>query len=1602
MAICGAKIDDRIYNNEQFKRELLAGQIKPVQSGFLRSNEFVEIDGKVMVPDRNDTLKESMLYKGLSELRKNNEEIYSYVKENSKIIDNEFENISKDKNGEYNIYYSDGEKVVNVNTGNELFDVKIRKGLFLKSEGSVKRHIMWEEPKTKDNISEYKFIKVGDVNKNKIITDPFFKSQLHEQSYSETKAQFDYDNTIDTLRSMMPNVKIMEVNDQNTLFPGAREYIHNGVVYFNKNRISPNTPFHLVQHVYSALVKLENPDLHKRMMKWAEEQISQNTPFAKYVLKDYSGNKGEDLYQEVIARFAEITDRSTFEFYTTEKKESVWNNIKDFITEWYATIKDFFRKQAGTYGHPLENLSNIYHLDLKTATIEDVITAMMKDAASGNFFTTISSRELARAYPKVMFDMSDQKITKATDFKYLVNFSGSERFTDEKFKAMNSMKEKVINYIIDGHTPKKDVVSINEARYKSWKKHFSVSVGRNITSQKAANVISNITGHSPKTMTIDNVAKANLIPVNKRMFEGTGDMIDDSFKPVVVVKHGRINQETKLREKAVVSLFHISNSPKVTAKGRDPMTNQLFNKYINSHEGRKVGFQFEDNEAGYYNFLLTLNAIELIQKNKTIFIDKIGTIGVSHDRVHQKLFSIEDGLKVIRFLSTKQEFMDKLDPYMQSLMKYSFEIKDKSFNDIISVAIQIAETTMNNSFYRSEFHTDLFQYMADYQKENNYENKIKLVNILNSRLRYLKQRVYGEDTKLMAQNEEVKSYTKLLMLLNNIIKGDINNYESIYKNWRNKWSSQPNIIHPVLNGINQTIKVETDLGIQRYEEEFEVDFMEHVRKIYKQWAGKGLERGYTWTMESIKEMGSEAFKHLFETVEVTVESKTGTEKKQKRIPMLHWDKNNEKTKQLIKEGKLTEADLEFTNYLLDKIRETLIEAEHSEKYWLSKEEITNEVDSYLIRGHIPTFSKSVNELFFSKNIKEGINKFWKKQKEYNEINEELTSVQDNWGKRSMATPFLHQLKDFDRHLEEVGLYRNEKGEYSLISKDGDWKFGDTMNESMSTNVELLGKTFVNNALHKSTWHRNIFPKIEATEIYLRMLENSSGITQQWVIDAMNQYANRMGFGMGIDKTQEKKIVPVMRMAMNLMATSFITTNPKVWLTITIGNIARTANFATTNYLTNQFYTLLEKDGHELEGTGMDIFGLPEMVIAQKYMFTQQKKVIAIDRMYKLIERDEDQLVTNARNLYTKKTFYNRNNTGWVMRHSDIFNRRLVMVAQMIKDGTWDAHEYKDGKITINETKDRRYYDKTGNLTEDGKILKDYYGKKLKEQQRVNKEGKWDKLYTIEDQQKFMWLSDRFVIGTYSFKDRYLMDDHSMVKILSQFKMYLVDVITNHYSKKVVLPYGKDVIYEETIIDPDGKEIKVPYATTEYYVLEGMFNSFGEYFKEVFKMQDGKSNFGSKLKHYVTAPIKEPYYVLSGKGNKAALGRMRKDQIYNIVGLHSELASYALLSSAFNALWDYDDDTKPWEKSQLHRAVNAGLAQLIPLYDIKTIQYTIDAPSPILKLASDILKLVTNREISGLSRAKSKRLIPGVSGIDFIFNEETGLLEDIENLQKKLR
>jgi len=266
----------------------------------------------------------------------------------------------------------------------------------------------------------------------------------------------------------------------------------------------------------------------------------------------------------------------------------------------------------------------------------------------------------------------------------------------------------------------------------------------------------------------------------------------------------------------------------------------------------------------------------------------------------------------------------------------------------------------------------------------------------------------------------------------------------------------------------------------------------------------------------------------------------------------------------------------------------------------------------------------------------------------------------------------------------------------------------------------------------------------------------------------------------------------------------------------------------------------------------------------------------------------------------------------------------------------------------------------------------------------------------------MWLSDRFVIGTYSFKDRYLMDDHSMVKILSQFKMYLVDVITNHYSKKVVLPYGKDVIYEETIIDPDGKEIKVPYATTEYYVLEGMFNSFGEYFKEVFKMQDGKSNFGSKLKHYVTAPIKEPYYVLSGKGNKAALGRMRRDQIYNIVGLHSELASFALLSLAFNALWDYDDDTKPWEKSQLHRAVNAGLAQLIPLYDIKTIQYTIDAPSPILKLASDILKLVTNRELSGLSRAKSKRLIPGVSGIDFIFNEETGLLKDIENLQKKLR
>lgn len=223
---------------------------------------------------------------------------------------------------------------------------------------------------------------------------------------------------------------------------------------------------------------------------------------------------------------------------------------------------------------------------------------------------------------------------------------------------------------------------------------------------------------------------------------------------------------------------------------------------------------------------------------------------------------------------------------------------------------------------------------------------------------------------------------------------------------------------------------------------------------------------------------------------------------------------------------------------------------------------------------------------------------------------------------------------------------------------------------------------------------------------------------------------------------------------------------------------------------------------------------------------------------------------------------------WAAGAPDYLNRMSIFMAQMIKDGSWEAHSMEDGKLKYDWKKDKRFSAYSKGLTNhtDYKNQKALYLRLLQE---FNAEGynlkegdALPKAYTNTERNSLKSFAN-MMYGYFDHEDRALITNTFMGSLWLQFKTYFSATKNKYLLKRGQYQQGRfvhmkdeegNLLYYKRRLEEDGSFTNeqcaaddpeaMPVYDWQGRYMEGILVSFYEGFKDWNKLgwQSAKENF----------------------------------------------------------------------------------------------------------------------------------------------------------------
>jgi hypothetical protein len=986
--------------------------------------------------------------------------------------------------------------------------------------------------------------------------------------------------------------------------------------------------------------------------------------------------------------------------------------------------------------------------------------------------------------------------------------------------------------------------------------------------------------------------------------------------------------------KTYISLYNISND--AIFQTPESKKSNLFDFMYNNTQAKIKGVS-SDNIIGNIKAISLSLLAQHINKvsDKNIYIKDAGVIQFTPGGSTEVWIDPVKFANDMRILANDKQFMSMLD---NDIFKNIFDIKSlKSLHvDYDSLLL----STYNKMEYKPYYMQDYF----DKREDKTDEEKKQLFK---ARLKELMGKKGVTDLSIDEVNE-------ITMLFQTLLAYNKTTIVDMTLSSNREMSAMDKLIQPGFDIDNEVI-----IRIREKVLDVSNKIVDEFNSFKKDWFNKDIVKWFINRYEDknslalegkiIKELTSKYYSELFVTVKDSNNNPMNNGyiywTKDTKEDILHAkDAQNIDNEVLAKGRKIVDAVTDmYTRLLLhNRIQQGRLYLDDNKKwqnydYKRAKWELLNKT-AYR-PGMLPVMSMTVGELMSSGKLGDA----WKKKSI--QITDVYMMYDDFAGLNNSERESMDRLQDM--FFYQIGLdspkntIYGSQGRMELLGisqdKDGKWLVDDIKkNVNMSKDIETLISYFVMSGLRTVYYEDEVLPLTNAAKIYLYDLENNKGVDMKNVNSMIDLIIE--GPIKGKRKMTKAEIA-------GIKIDPTISTFQSVFGTIALfGNI----NVGIVSGLINGMKGFIEGIANSIVDRGLP--SAKELVQASTLFFSDYKKATQLAQMFRVCNMSEYELLTSRRHIKGKRHVWSEHIGHWFNWSTDMYARSVMMVAQMLKDGSWDAYTYNNetGKIEYDESKDKRF------AGEDGKIIREEVRRQLILEGNMKPEDKkLTRGYDNKSMRKFKALGDKYIVGAYDDKTKSMLGQYMIGRMVNMFHTYLTSMIQNAFQKRTAInELGKYVV----VLDENGEKV----AEWERLFVEGYVITIVNYIKSLYT------------------------YLRTGDKEYLKLDKLGR---YNMTKVATMLSMYLILILLYKGLvderGDKDDDDDPIREYRLiqnFKYATTGLFTAPQLLEI------IDDPWPVLSM----IKRLYQDRYGNIKLENAVNVLPGATTVETLIEpfEET--------------
>lgn len=496
---------------------------------------------------------------------------------------------------------------------------------------------------------------------------------------------------------------------------------------------------------------------------------------------------------------------------------------------------------------------------------------------------------------------------------------------------------------------------------------------------------------------------------------------------------------------------------------------------------------------------------------------------------------------------------------------------------------------------------------------------------------------------------------------------------------------------------------------------------------------------------------------------------------------IHWDKDAPETKRALREGLLSQSELDFNNKVLDWTHEYLVKSvAHGyiknltfikkdgnadvEKAWkMAEERVTKEYP----RGLIPVVGRPSSESFGRTEFGQAFKKFMQGFQDINNLYDENLYDMGSDDKY-VSHPYMMEMDGLPGLSPYGGQNRLDR--LGLRVVDGElWLEDPLKNNDATRNIERI-MVSLQLATDRQVIHEDeTLPIKHAVQAYLRSEPEWNSTEQKHNLSYVEEYARKLIYNRKIEEDAryvDANVAPYIHMGIN--ATSFVgvALSYKVALASAIFNMTQTMALSFANvftqdgmfkpkHLAKAIATAATPDGYKLMSALMEAHFVND---------AQEQDQLHSFRKGKTVNR----------NLFSSHVM----NIGNFATDHAI--RGIVMMSQMIHDGSLKAYSLDaDGNLQYDERKDDRFY-KDGKLTADGKVLREAVKNSLIDDgvYGQTEDGKLVQGYDMRSMRNFKSIADQYVVGGMDKGQQVMLNNVWYGRMFLTFKNFAINRMYN--------------------------------------------------------------------------------------------------------------------------------------------------------------------------------------------------------------------------------